>query len=90
MLDAALTAQLRTHFEKITRPVELVAALDDSPKARELAELLGELAALSDRVTVVQDPPRRGAPACAARRSPSAGPAPTSTSASPASRSATS
>ncbi len=33
MLDAALAAQLKTHFEKITRPVELVASLDDSPKS---------------------------------------------------------
>ena len=33
MLDAALTAQLKTHFEKITRPIELVASLDDSPKS---------------------------------------------------------
>src|SRR5918998_1614685 len=55
MLDAALASQLRTHFEKIVRPVELVAALDDSPKAREMAELLDELAGLSDKVTVVED-----------------------------------
>jgi alkyl hydroperoxide reductase subunit F len=55
MLDAALTSQLATHFGKITRPVELVAALDDSPKAREMAELLNELAALSDDITVVED-----------------------------------
>src|SRR5918998_3090189 len=55
MLDAALTSQLRTHFEKIVRPVELVAALDDSPNAREMAELLDELTGLSDKVTVVED-----------------------------------
>jgi len=55
MLDAALTSQLKTHFEKITRPVELVASLDDSPKARDMAELLDELAALSDSITVVDD-----------------------------------
>ncbi|MDD9370709.1 MAG: alkyl hydroperoxide reductase subunit F [Acidimicrobiales bacterium] len=55
MLDAALTSQLATHFGKITRPVELVAALDDSPKARDMAELLNELAALSDDITVVED-----------------------------------
>ena len=40
MLDAALTAQLTSHFEKITRPIELAASLDDSPKSRELHALL--------------------------------------------------
>ena len=61
MLDAALTAQLKTHFAKITRPIELVSSLDDSPKSAELAELLDEVAALSDRITVVRrdDDPRR-------------------------------
>jgi NADH-dependent peroxiredoxin subunit F len=50
MLDQNLTAQLKTHLEKITRPVELVASLDDSPKSRELEELLQEIAALSEHV----------------------------------------
>ena len=44
MLDAALAAQLRTHLEKITHPIELVASLDDGAKSSELAELLDELA----------------------------------------------
>jgi NADH-dependent peroxiredoxin subunit F len=55
MLDASLTAQLQSHFEKITRPIELVASLDDGPKSAELAQLLDELAALSDDITVVRD-----------------------------------
>src|SRR4051812_49215931 len=53
MLDAALTEQLTTHFTKITRPIELVETLDDSPKAAQMHELLTELAALSDHITVV-------------------------------------
>ena len=52
MLSADITAQLRTHFEKITRPVVLASSLDDSAKSAELAELLDELAALSDHITV--------------------------------------
>jgi alkyl hydroperoxide reductase subunit F len=61
MLDASLTAQLKTHFAKITRPVELVASLDDGPKSAELAELLDQVASLSDKVSVVRrdDDPRR-------------------------------
>ena len=53
MLDANLTATLRTHLEKITRPVELVASVDASPKAAEMVGLLDEIAALSDHLTVV-------------------------------------
>ncbi len=52
MLDASLLAQLTTHFEKITRPVELVSSLDDGPTSARLAELLDEIAAQSDRITV--------------------------------------
>jgi alkyl hydroperoxide reductase subunit F len=52
MLTSDITAQLRTHFEKITRPVVLASSLDDSAKSAELAELLDELAALSDHITV--------------------------------------
>ena len=53
MLDAALTEQLKTHFTKITRPIQLVETLDDSPKAAQMHELLGELAVLSDHIEVV-------------------------------------
>ncbi len=52
MLDANLTAQLKSHFERITRPIELVSSLDDGPKSEQLRELLDEIAALSDHITV--------------------------------------
>ena len=52
MLDAALTAQLRSHLEKVLYPIELVASLDDSPKSAELDGLLHEIAALSPTITV--------------------------------------
>ena len=51
-LDAAITAQLRTHLEKITRPVVLAASLDDGPKSAELLSLLEEVASLSDAISV--------------------------------------
>jgi len=68
MLDARLAAQLRTHLQKITQPVELVSSLDGGPKSAELAALLDELAALCDRITVrrADDDPRR--PSFAVRR----------------------
>lgn len=54
MLDANLTQQLRGYLANIREPIELVASLGDDAKSRELGELLGEIAALSDQITVVQ------------------------------------
>jgi alkyl hydroperoxide reductase subunit F len=51
MLDATLSAQLKTHLEKLTMPIALVSSLDDAPKSTELAELLTEIASLSDKIT---------------------------------------
>ena len=61
MLDAALTTQLSAYLTKITRPIVLQSSLDDGPKSRELAGLLDEIAALSDKITVMRsdDDPRR-------------------------------
>lgn len=61
MLDATLTGQLKTYLEMLREPIELVASLDDSPKSAQLSELLDEIAALSDKVTVrrADDNPRR-------------------------------
>jgi alkyl hydroperoxide reductase subunit F len=52
MLDANLTAQLTTYLQNIQHPIALVSSLDDGPKSAELAELLDEIAALSDKITV--------------------------------------
>ena len=52
MLDSTLKTQLRTYFERIVTPIALVASLDDGAKSAELRELLEEIAALSDRISV--------------------------------------
>ena len=52
MLDDALKTQLRSHFEKLTRPVVLKASVDDGAPSVELLSLLNELASLSDLVSV--------------------------------------
>jgi len=52
MLDTNLKQQLQAYLGNITQPIELVTSLDDSPKAKELAELVTEIAALSDKVSV--------------------------------------
>ncbi|MEZ5465723.1 MAG: alkyl hydroperoxide reductase subunit F [Lysobacteraceae bacterium] len=51
MLDANLKAQLAAYLEKVVQPIELLAALDDSDKSRELEALLQDIASLSDKVS---------------------------------------
>jgi NADH-dependent peroxiredoxin subunit F len=53
VLDPNHVAQLASYLTRITEPIELVTALDDSPKSAELRQLLDEIAGLSDHVTVV-------------------------------------
>ncbi len=57
MLDANLKTQLKTYLEKVSRPIELIASLDDSARSKELLALLNDIASLSDRVVVIE---RRG------------------------------
>ena len=54
MLDTDLKNQLQAYLEKVTRPIRIVASLDDSAKSREMQELLGEIVLLSDRITLVE------------------------------------
>ncbi len=56
MLDDTLKTQLQAYLEKLVRPVQIVASLDDSPKSREMEELLGEIVALSDHLSLVAAP----------------------------------
>ncbi len=55
MLDDNLKAQLKTYLERVTRPVELVSSLDDRPASQEMRELLDEIGALSDKISVRHD-----------------------------------
>lgn len=68
MLDASLAGQLKSLLERLTLPIELVSSLDDGPKSAELAELLTEIAAMSDKITYdrLDDDERR--PSFAIRR----------------------
>ena len=52
MLDATLTATLKTYLERVTLPVELEASLNESQASAQTRELLTEIAALSDKITV--------------------------------------
>ncbi len=55
MLDTNIKAQLQAYLEKLAHPVELVASLDDSAAAREMRELLEEIAGLSDKISYRDD-----------------------------------
>ena len=55
MLNDALKSQLQTYLQRIEQPTELVAALDDSDKSRQVEELLVTIASLSDKITLRRD-----------------------------------
>ena len=55
MLDTNMKTQLKAYLEKLAKPVELIATLDDSAKSAEIKELLAEIAELSDKVTFKED-----------------------------------
>ncbi|MCW5650400.1 MAG: alkyl hydroperoxide reductase subunit F [Ramlibacter sp.] len=54
MLDASLKAQLASYLERITQPVEIAAALDDTPASTEMRALLKDIADSSARITVTE------------------------------------
>jgi len=55
MLDTNMKTQLKAYLERLTKPVELIATLDDSAKSAEIKELLAEIAELSDKVSFKED-----------------------------------
>jgi alkyl hydroperoxide reductase subunit F len=55
MLDANIKTQLKAYLEKLVDPIELVASLDDSPKSAEMRGLLEDIAALSDKVALLEN-----------------------------------
>ncbi|MCT9809270.1 alkyl hydroperoxide reductase subunit F [Acidovorax sp. Be4] len=55
MLDANLKTQLKAYLERVQKPIEIVATLDDSKASGEVKSLLADLVALSDKITVVEN-----------------------------------
>ncbi|MDZ3832285.1 MAG: alkyl hydroperoxide reductase subunit F [Sphingopyxis sp.] len=54
MLDANLKQQLQGLLTNLREPIELLSSLGDDAKSAELATLLDEIAALSDKVSVIR------------------------------------
>lgn len=55
MLDANLKSQLKTYLERVTRPIEIVASLDDGAKSQEMLGLLRDVQGLSSLITLRDD-----------------------------------
>lgn len=55
MLDANLKTQLKAYLEKITQPIQLVAALDDSDASNDMRALLDDIVSLSDKITLAME-----------------------------------
>jgi NADH-dependent peroxiredoxin subunit F len=55
MLDSNMQTQLKAYLEKLQRPIQLIASLDASSKAQELRALLEQIAALSSKVTFIDN-----------------------------------
>ncbi len=55
MLDPALMVQLRTHFEKLVAPIELVTSLDPSPTSDEIRALIADLVMASPAITTREE-----------------------------------
>ena len=54
MLDANIKTQLKAYLERVTQPIEIVASLDDSPKSKEMLELLHDVVEQSKLITLVE------------------------------------
>ncbi|MBO9717049.1 MAG: alkyl hydroperoxide reductase subunit F [Pseudoxanthomonas sp.] len=52
MLDASLKTQLQAYLERLTRPVHLVASLDDGASSAEMLALLQDIEAPSPKVSL--------------------------------------
>jgi alkyl hydroperoxide reductase subunit F len=52
VLDNDLKAQLKAYLERLQRPVSIIASVDDGDSSREMLELLEDIRAQSDRITV--------------------------------------
>lgn len=62
MLDNNMKEQLKTLLERVSKPFELVATLNDTPKSKELQSLLEEISEMSEHITLRTDGDDKRAP----------------------------
>jgi alkyl hydroperoxide reductase subunit F len=68
MLDAALKGQLKTYLQNLKQPIELVASLDDGAKSKEMMDLLEDIIAVSDMVSLTRSDEDARKPSFAVKR----------------------
>ncbi len=56
MLDDAIKTQLAAYLQRLARPIELVASLDDSEASTQMRLLLADIQACSSAVTLREEP----------------------------------
>ena len=54
MLDDTMKTQLKGYLERVVRPIEIAAHVDDSENAREMMALLNDIVPLSDQITLTE------------------------------------
>ena len=54
MLDTTIQEQLKGYLARLEQPIQLITSLDDSGNSEQMRELVNEIAALSDQVSVVK------------------------------------
>ena len=52
MLDSSLKAQLAGYLQRISRPVEIAASVDDGDGSREMLDLLADISSASELITI--------------------------------------
>nr|WP_294839555.1 alkyl hydroperoxide reductase subunit F [uncultured Methylotenera sp.] len=51
-LETGIKTQLQTYLQMLREPIVLAASLDETPAAKEMQELLEEIAGMSDKITL--------------------------------------
>ncbi|WP_029011858.1 alkyl hydroperoxide reductase subunit F [Niveispirillum irakense] len=54
MLDNAMKTQLKAYLERVVRPIEIKAFIDESPRSKQMLDLLNDISSVSDQVTVTE------------------------------------
>ncbi|KQV12327.1 alkyl hydroperoxide reductase subunit F [Rhizobium sp. Root1203] len=54
MLDENLKSQLKAYLERVVRPIEITASVDDSAKSQEMSALLTQLVELCRQISVTE------------------------------------
>ncbi|WP_238122987.1 MULTISPECIES: alkyl hydroperoxide reductase subunit F [unclassified Xanthobacter] len=52
MLDETMKAQLKAYLERVVRPIEITAYVDDGARSKEMMDLLNDIVPLSEKISL--------------------------------------